>query len=71
MRKISVMETGFALILLLSSAGCDATYQAPGAVEVQIMPELESEPLGTESPLSPVIQDVYDLSIPADVYSDH
>lgn len=70
MRKITTWEAGLALILLLSIAGCAVTYQAPGVVEIHRMSELDGEPLGTQSPLTPVILDVYDRSISAEVYSD-
>lgn len=65
-----VRAAGIAL-LLLGTAGCTTSYQAPGYVEIQKMTELESEPyeLQMDRPLSPVMRDVYDRSIPEDVYS--
>jgi hypothetical protein len=69
MRGITVCRTGIALMLVLGTTGCTTTYQAPGVVEGQSLMEFEAEPFPPERPLSPVMNDVYDRSIPADVYS--
>ncbi|MNI81038.1 hypothetical protein D3C73_1376180 [compost metagenome] len=70
MRKQHFMlQTGFGLLLLLELTGCSASYQAPAAVEIHQMTELDGKQSGLEDGMSPVMLDVYDRSIPAEVYS--
>jgi len=59
------------LTLLAVLAGCAAEEQAPAFSGLTEMPVLkEALPrAGLYEPLSPVMQDVYDRSIPEDVYS--
>ncbi|KWX79536.1 hypothetical protein AMQ84_06365 [Paenibacillus riograndensis] len=70
MRRNS-LQAVVCLLMLLGTAGCAAQDQAPGAVEIHRMTDLEGPLGGTDSTLSPVIQDVYDRSIPEEVYSVH
>ncbi|CQR55263.1 hypothetical protein [Paenibacillus riograndensis] len=70
MRRNS-LQAAACLLMLLGTAGCAAQDQAPGAVEIHRMTDLEGPLGGTDSTLSPVIQDVYDRSIPEEVYSVH
>lgn len=59
-------------ILLLVLAGCSHEEEAPVYKELREMPAMKNS-LDSESryePLTPVMQDVYDRSIPEDVYSD-
>ncbi|UQZ36277.1 hypothetical protein C2I18_23775 [Paenibacillus sp. PK3_47] len=71
MRGTMARRVGMALVLLLGATGCTTSYQAPGYVEIQRMTELDGGPdlLQQDRPLSPVMRDVYDRSIPEDVYS--
>lgn len=66
MRKFTIPAMGLCLALLLGLTGCSATYEAPEAVRIQQMTDLDGK---LDSPLSPVMQDVYDRSISAEVYS--
>ncbi|AIQ68455.1 hypothetical protein [Paenibacillus graminis] len=70
MRRNS-LQAAACLLMLLSTAGCAAQDQAPGAVEIHRMTNLDGPLGGTDSTLSPVMQDVYDRSIPEEVYSGH
>lgn len=70
MRRNS-LQAAACLLMLLSTVGCAAQDQAPGAVEIHRMTGLDGPLGGTDSTLSPVIQDVYDRSIPEEVYSGH
>ncbi|MNP31527.1 hypothetical protein D3C76_1246490 [compost metagenome] len=72
MHKYSKSVTGLCLALLLMPAGCSAVYQAPEAVQIRPVTELGGRPDSLDRldrPVSPVMQDVYDRSIPAEVYS--
>ncbi|MNI01535.1 hypothetical protein D3C73_543840 [compost metagenome] len=70
MRRNS-LQAAVCLLMLLGTAGCAAQDQAPGAVEIHRMTNLDGPLGGTDSTLSPVMQDVYDRSIPEEVYSGH
>ncbi|MEC0168848.1 hypothetical protein [Paenibacillus graminis] len=70
MRRNS-LQAAVCLLMLLSTAGCAAQDQAPGVVEIHRMTNLDGPLGGTDSTLSPVMQDVYDRSIPEEVYSGH
>ncbi|WP_019911536.1 hypothetical protein [Paenibacillus sp. HW567] len=69
MRRISLWEAGVCLLLLLGTAGCAAEDQAPGYMETHRMTDLEAPLDVNDSLMSPVMQDVYDRSIPEEVYS--
>lgn len=69
MRKFTIPAMGLCLALLLGLTGCSATYEAPEAVRIQQMTDLEGKLDSPYGPLSPVMQDVYDRSISAEVYS--
>ncbi|MHA6532566.1 hypothetical protein [Paenibacillus sp. BAC0078] len=69
MRRISLWEAGVCLLLLLGIAGCTAEDQAPGYMETHRMTGLDAPMDRSGSLLSPVMQDVYDRSIPEEVYS--
>ncbi|MDQ0193102.1 hypothetical protein [Paenibacillus wynnii] len=59
------------VLLLLVLAGCSKEEQAPVYKELREMPSMK-ESLHTDTryePLTPVMQDVYDRSIPEDVYT--
>ncbi|ASA20994.1 hypothetical protein [Paenibacillus donghaensis] len=60
---------GVSASLLLVLTGCFPEEQRPTVTEVETMSNLDGG-LGTEyGPYSPVLQDVYDRSIPEEVYS--
>lgn len=69
MRRIKIWEAAVCLMLLLTAVGCASSYQAPSVVEIQSMTGLDGKPEGLDSPLSPVLEDVYDRSISTEVYS--
>ncbi|KGE16656.1 hypothetical protein [Paenibacillus wynnii] len=59
------------VFMMLVLAGCSKEEQAPVYTELREMPSMK-ESLHTDTryePLTPVMQDVYDRSIPEDVYS--
>jgi hypothetical protein len=60
---------GLFLLLILGISGCSASYQAPKAVEIHQMTDLDGNLDIPYGPLSPVMEDVYDRSISAEVYS--
>ncbi|KUP24639.1 hypothetical protein [Paenibacillus sp. DMB5] len=61
--------TGLCAALLLVLTGCTAAYQAPKTAPIHSMTELGGNLDPLDRTVSPVIQDVYDRSIPAEVYS--
>ncbi|MBW4083611.1 hypothetical protein [Paenibacillus sp. S150] len=69
MRRNIWRKAAVCLLVLLGTAGCAAQDQAPGAVEIRRMTDLDGPLDRTDSTLSPVMQDVYDRSIPEEVYS--
>ncbi|WP_150268669.1 hypothetical protein [Paenibacillus tepidiphilus] len=56
-------------LLLLATAGCSAGEMAPRETEAYQTRTLESWPGDRGGALAPVMRDVYDRSIPAEVYS--
>ena len=58
-------------VLMLVLSGCSKAEQAPAYSELKEMPSMKQslQPDSRYEPLSPVMQDVYDRSIPEDVYS--
>ncbi|WP_379153318.1 hypothetical protein [Paenibacillus sp. sgz5001063] len=69
MRRRLMVEAVFCLLVLVGMAGCTARDEAPGVMELHRMSDLEGPLDRTDSTLSPVLEDVYGLSIPEDVYS--
>ncbi|WP_042199387.1 hypothetical protein [Paenibacillus camerounensis] len=70
MRKLCAITTaGIFLLLSAGLTGCTAEYKAPEAVEIRPMTELNSRQDSMYGPVSPVMKDVYDRSISAEVYS--
>ncbi|MNH43199.1 hypothetical protein D3C79_1050450 [compost metagenome] len=69
MRKFKIPVTGLCLALLLGLTGCKASFQPPEAVEIHQMTGMDGKQNSLYGPLSPVMQDVYDRSISAEVYS--
>ncbi|SET48695.1 hypothetical protein [Paenibacillus sp. NFR01] len=63
------VRRGLAGMLLMSLAGCSAESEAPADSEIWDRGTGKSLDGGAYGPLSPVMSDVYDRSIPAEVYS--
>ncbi|GGF85568.1 hypothetical protein GCM10010912_33600 [Paenibacillus albidus] len=63
---------GIAVAVILTLpvlTGCAAQEQAPGLTQVNRMSTMDGGLDPAYGPPSPVMQDVYDRSIPAEVYS--
>jgi hypothetical protein len=54
---------------MLGTAGCAAGGEAPGYTGIHKMTGLDGRLDTPDSLISPVMQDVYDRSIPEEVYS--
>ncbi|WP_340023037.1 hypothetical protein MHI24_29065 [Paenibacillus sp. FSL K6-1096] len=66
MTKLALLSMG--ACLLIGSAGCGGGKELPEYTGVQLMPGLDGG-LGLQDRLnSPVLRDVYDGSIPEEVY---
>lgn len=61
--------TGFCAALLLVLTGCTAVYQAPKSAPINRITEIGGNLDPLDRTVSPVLRDVYDRSIPAEVYS--
>jgi hypothetical protein len=69
MRKKAVCSGVIGLCLILGTAGCAAGDEAPGYTGTHRMTGLDGRLDTTDILISPVMQDVYDRSIPEEVYS--
>ncbi|WP_151734809.1 hypothetical protein [Paenibacillus tengchongensis] len=65
----SKWAAGIAGMLLLATAGCTERDMTPEEIEAYRVRPMQSWPGGSEGDLAPVMRDVYDRSIPAEVYS--
>lgn len=68
MPKILKWKMGVCLILLFGLAGCSET-KLTKVIEINEVTNLDGKPKGQYPPLSPVMQDTYNRSIPEEVYS--
>ncbi|MBY0013946.1 hypothetical protein [Paenibacillus typhae] len=68
-KRIKTIITGSCLALLLVLTGCTAVYQAPKAAPINRITEIGGNLDPLDRTVSPVLRDVYDRSIPAEVYS--
>ncbi|OMD87547.1 MULTISPECIES: hypothetical protein [Paenibacillus] len=68
MSKILKWEVGVCLVLLLGVVGC-STVKPAKVIEINEMTNLDGKSKSQYPPLSPVMQDVYNRSIPEEVYS--
>ncbi|WP_379133332.1 hypothetical protein [Paenibacillus sp. sgz500958] len=60
-----------AILLLLVISGCSYEEQAPPYTGLRELPALKQPlPMDRSETLSPVMKDVYNRSIPEEVYSD-
>ncbi len=68
MSKFLKWEVGVCLLLLMVLGGCSEAKPAK-VMEIKEMTNLDGKPKGQYPPLSPVMQDTYNRSIPEEVYS--
>lgn len=57
------------ILCLMGVTGCTMEAQSPRALEINSMTSLDGGAQSQYGPQSPVMQDVYDRSIPEEVYS--
>lgn len=57
-------------LILLGVTGCSMEEQSPWVLEMNSMTTLDGGTQSQYGPQSPVMQDVYDRSIPEEVYSE-
>lgn len=72
MRRTAVWSGIIGACLILGITGCTGGGEAPGYTGIHRMTGLDGRPEIPEIPdglISPVMQDVYDRSIPEEVYS--
>lgn len=69
MRKSLVWSGVIGVCVMLGTAGCAAGSEAPGYTGVHKMTGLDGRLDTPDGLISPVMQDVYDRSIPEEVYS--
>ncbi|OMD43007.1 hypothetical protein [Paenibacillus odorifer] len=68
MPKIMKWEVGVCLLLLMVLVGCSEAKPTK-VMEINEMTNLDGKPKGQYPPLSPVMQDIYNRSIPEEVYT--
>ena len=69
MRKSAVWSGVIGVCLILGMAGCSAGDEAPGYTGSHRMNGLNGKLDSPDGGISPVMRDVYDRSIPEEVYS--
>lgn len=68
MSRITKWEVCVCLIVLLGLMGCSEA-EPTKVMEINEMTNLDGTPKGQYPPLSPVLQDTYNRSIPEEVYT--
>lgn len=68
MPKILKWEVGVSLLLLMFVVGCSEAKPTK-VMEINEMTNLDGKAKAQYPPLSPVMQDIYNRSIPEEVYS--